>query len=495
MKGIKFYRSLRFKIIVGLIALLTLTLSILFTVQYFHHRKKMISHLQEDVSPHLSQMVNDVLKSSMISKNSDEMKYILEVANNYPDVKNIFIMNRVGKVILSNDEREMGRKIDLQDATCQICHYQKTMALNKTVIYTSPDGEKLFRNVNPIYNRKECFPCHHPSEKITGVLVTDFTLKNIEKQLQAEVKENLLFLLLTLVTSALVIGITLNRLVINKLHHFVEATSFYGRGDFERSIDFKGDDEIKRLADSFNLMAKTLMEKMDLERKYLSRIIETEENERRRISRELHDEIGQALTAIKFNLDRIDKDLPDPSSITRERLREAQALSNQTLKAMRQLSMDLRPTMLDDLGLIPTLRWYIQNFSNRLNMESHFQATGFERNLPPQIETAFYRIIQEALNNIGKHSEANRVEVIMEQKDSVIYASIIDNGKGFELNRVLQPGSPERGFGLIGMQERVSILKGHIDIRSRPGSGTQIQIEIPYVRGSEKDEKNKGSDR
>jgi signal transduction histidine kinase len=495
MQEIKFYRSLRFKIIVGLIGLLTLTLSILFTVQYFHHREKMISHLQEDISPHLTQMVNDVLKSAMISKNFDEMKYILEAANNYPDVKNIFIMNRIGKVILSNDEKEMGRKIDLQDATCQICHYRTTEALNKTVIYTSSDGEKIFRNVNPIYNRKECFPCHHPSEKITGVLVTDFTLKNIEKQLQAEVKGNLLFLFLTLMISTLVIGITLNQLVIKKLLYFVEATSFFSRSDFKRTIDFKGDDEIKRLADSFNLMAKTLMEKMELERNYLSRIIETEENERRRISRELHDEIGQALTAIKFNLDRIDKDLPEPSSMARERLREAQALSNQTLKAMRRLSMDLRPTMLDDLGLIPTLRWYIQNFSNRLNMDSHFQATGFEGKLPPQIETAFYRIIQEALNNVGKHAEADRIEVMMEQKDSIIYASISDNGKGFDLDRVLDPREPERGFGVMGMQERVSILKGQINIRSKPGSGTQIQIEIPYPKGSKEDEKDKGLDR
>ncbi|OGP73392.1 MAG: hypothetical protein A2V86_15315 [Deltaproteobacteria bacterium RBG_16_49_23] len=492
MKRISFHHSLRFKIIIGLTALLTLTLTTLFVIQYFHHRNKMIRNLQENVSPHLTQMVNDVLKNAMISKNLNEMKYILEVVNNYPDVKNIFIMNRIGKVILSNDEQEMGRTIDIQDATCQICHYRTTEALNKTVIYTTPRGEKIFRNVNPIYNRKECFPCHHPSEKITGVLVTDFTLKNIERQLQAEVKENLLFLLLTILISTLVIGIALNQLVIKKLQYFVEATSFFGRGDFKRSIDFKTDDEIKRLADSFNLMAKTLMEKKELERKYLSRIIEAEENERRRISRELHDEIGQALTAIRFNLDRIDKCLPETSTMARERLEEAKTLSQQTIKAMRRLSMDLRPAMLDDLGLIPTLRWYIQNFSNRLNIDSQFQATGFVGKLPPPIETAFYRIIQEALNNIGKHAEAGRVEIFMEHKDSMIYASVTDNGKGFDLDKVLRPESKERGSGIIGMQERVSILKGHIDIRSKPGSGTHIRIEIPCPKGSENDEKDTG---
>ena len=150
------------------------------------------------------------------------------------------------------------------------------------------------------------------------------------------------------------------------------------------------------------------------------------------------------------------------------------------LTAMRQLSMDLRPTMLDDVGLIPTLRWYIQNFSNRLNIQYSFQAVGFQAKLPPQIETALYRIIQEALNNVAKHSGANRVEVHLERKDSLISASITDNGKGFDLGKALNPESPERGFGIIGMRERVSLLGGEIDIQSRPGFGTFLYIEVPY---------------
>ena len=485
MGKIKFHKSLRFKIIMGLVTLLTLTMTILFSIQYFNHREKMIHNLQVNVSPHLTQMVNDVLKSSMLSKNKGEMKYILEVASQYPDVKKIFILNRVGQIVTSIDDQEIGKIIDIHDPTCQVCHHRTAEALNKTVIYSSFKGEKIFRNVNPIYNRKECFPCHKSEEKITGVLVTDFTLNNIERQLRAELKENILLLFFAIGISTLVIGIALNQLVVKKLHYFVEAVSLFGRGGFKKPISFKSDDEIKRLADTFNLMAKTLIEKMRLERKYLSRIIDAQENERRRISRELHDEIGQALTAIKFNLDMIDKDLPQTSSTLRERLGEAKSLSNHTLAAMRQLSMDLRPTMLDDLGLIPTLRWYVQNFSNRSNIHSHFQAIGFDEKLPPQIETAFYRIVQEALNNISKHAEASQVEISLEQRDSAIYVSIMDNGRGFDLDKVLHPESPERGFGIIGIQERVSLLGGKIDIQSSPGFGTQISIEIPYQKGSD----------
>jgi two-component system sensor histidine kinase UhpB len=437
-------------------------------------------------------MVNDVLKSSMLSKNKGEMKYILEVANQYPDVKKIFILNRVGRIVTSIDDKEVGKIIDIHDPTCQVCHHRTTEALNKTVIYSSLEGEKIFRNVNPIYNRKECFSCHNPEQKITGVLVTDFTLNNIESQLRAELKENIFLLFFAVGVSTLVIGIALNQLVIKKLQHFVETVSLIGRGDFGRTVTFKSDDEIKRLADTFNFMARTLMDKMRLERKYLSQIIEAQENERRRISRELHDEIGQALTAIKFNLDMIDKELPQTFPVVRGRLGDAKSLSNQTITAMRQLSMDLRPTMLDELGLIPTLRWYVQNFSKRLSIDSQFQAIGFEEKLPSQIETAFYRIVQEALNNISKHAEASQVEISLEQKDSTIYASIIDNGRGFDLDKVLHPESPERGFGIIGMQERISLLGGKIDIQSRPGFGTRIHIEVPNQKGSGSDGKDTG---
>jgi hypothetical protein len=105
-------------------------------------------------------MVNDVLKSSMLSKNKDEMKYILEAVQQYPDVKNIFILNRIGRIVISINDKDMGRIIELRDPTCQVCHHGTTKALNKTVIYSSLQGEKIFRNVNPIYNRKECFSCH-----------------------------------------------------------------------------------------------------------------------------------------------------------------------------------------------------------------------------------------------------------------------------------------------------------------------------------------------
>ncbi len=247
----------------------------------------------------------------MLSKNKNEMKYILESGPSIPRRKE-YLHPEPDRADHGSpiDDKEVGDVIDIRDPTCQACHHRTTEALNKTVIYSSATGEKIFRNVNPIYNREECFSCHPPGEKITGVLVTDFTLQNVETQLQTELKENVLLLFFIIGLSTLAIGIALDQWVIKKIQYFVEAASSFGQGDFERTIRIKSDDEIKRLADSFNQMAKTLMEKMKLERKYLSRIIDAQESERKRISRELHDEIGQALTAIKFNLDIMDKRPP-----------------------------------------------------------------------------------------------------------------------------------------------------------------------------------------
>ncbi len=374
---------------------------------------------------------------------------------------------------------DIGSKLDIGHPTCQICHWQKTQILNKTVIFTSDEGEKIFRNVNPILNREECHGCHNPKEKKNGVLVTDFSLAPMEEQLAREFRENIYFLVLFILISILVVSFTMSRLVVSKLEKFVEAARRLSQGDLKQRIIFKGDDELKRLAESFNRMAGELKKKMKQEKKYISQIIGAQETERRRISRELHDELGQALTGIKYNLEIIERDLPENLFGVKERLKEVEMLSAQILGQLRQLSHDLRPPMLDDLGLIPTLRWYVEQYGKRWKIEAHYEAVGFHEKLDPELETALYRLIQEALTNIAKHAQADDVNVDLNRTDSAITVTITDNGRGFDPEEVLRMNIQKRGLGIRGMQERVSILGGTIDIRSRPAAGTQIAIEIP----------------
>lgn len=211
-----------------------------------------------------------------------------------------------------------------------------------------------------------------------------------------------------------------------------------------------------------------------------NRLTDVQEAERKQLARELHDEMGQALTAISINLAAIKKDLP-PQCLTpiKERLAEASLLTEQTLEQIRELSLNLRPSMLDDLGLVPTLHWYVKRYANRVTVETDFQVTGLKERLPPAIETTLYRIVQEALTNVARYAQASRVQLQLHRKNSVVAVFIEDNGQGFDLAEVVNRENPKNGTGLLGMRERVTLLGGKFNIQSQAGQGTQLAIEIP----------------
>jgi two-component system sensor histidine kinase UhpB len=484
----KYFKSLRFKIIAGLVATLTITMTFLFYIQYHRHKKEMVNALRDRTGPNVTEVIERVLRDAMITRDLGQIKNMFQTLTDLEDVKNIFLMNKLGEIIVHSRNEDIGRKLDMGDPTCQICHRETTEILNKTIILASDEGGKIFRNVNPVLNREACHGCHNPSERVIGVLVTDFSLASIEDQLEGELRKNILFLGLFILISISVISFTVNHLVISKVEQFVEAARRFGQGDLTRKITFRADDELQRLAESFNRMAGELKKKMKQEKKYISQIIDAQENERRRISRELHDELGQALTAIKYNLEMIERNLPENLSEGKERLKEAETLSTQILGQLRQLSHDLRPPMLDDLGLLPTLRWYIENYGKRWNIKTHYEATGFRGKLNPELETALYRVIQEALNNVAKHASADDVHIHLSCTDFAVMLTVTDNGIGFDPRKVLGSNIQKREVGIKGMQERVFSLGGRIDIRSRPGGGTRITIEIPLTSPEEENE-------
>ncbi len=215
------------------------------------------------------------------------------------------------------------------------------------------------------------------------------------------------------------------------------------------------------------------------------RLTEVQEAERQRLARELHDEMGQTLTAIRINLAASLKDLPPHCPPTvRERLLEAESLADHTLEQIRELSLNLRPSMLDDLGLIPTLRWYVGRYTNRTDIKTELDLAGFPDRLPSELEIMLYRIIQEALTNAARHAQASLVRLHMWQEAAHLNISIEDNGHGFDLEEVTNRTLARRGAGLLGIQERVTILGGSLDIQTRPGGGTHLQIEVPWEVGA-----------
>lgn len=212
-----------------------------------------------------------------------------------------------------------------------------------------------------------------------------------------------------------------------------------------------------------------------------AQIVQAQEEERRRLARELHDEIGQALTAIALDLGMMAQLLPQPNEAVKRAIEDAQTLSQNALEEVRRLSVELRPSILDDLGLVPALRWYIDRHAERTGMRSRFEEIGLDERLPAEIETVCYRAVQEALTNIARHASAQNISVCLERergRDSVAL-TITDDGVGFDVSRALRRARAGDSLGLLGLHERVELLGGSLRIRSQSGEGTSIQIQLP----------------
>ena len=247
------------------------------------------------------------------------------------------------------------------------------------------------------------------------------------------------------------------------------------------------DPQADQLAQTFNVMLEALDE---ASRQRASQIITAQEQERKRIARELHDETSQVLTSLLISLAVLEESITTPEA--RDRIADTRALAHKTLRAIRNLSIDLRPSALDDLGLLPALRWYIKEYQQKCSIEVEFQATDFKERLPAEIETALYRIVQESLTNTARHANARKVYITLKEEVNAVYATISDDGCGFDIQALQKTSVQERGsglesgsglgrgLGLIGMQERAILLDGSLEITSHPGQGTKVEVRIPF---------------
>lgn len=219
-------------------------------------------------------------------------------------------------------------------------------------------------------------------------------------------------------------------------------------------------------------------------RRLSNKLITIQEKECKRISRELHDEMGQIITAININLTLVGEALPSElAPMIKERLTETRSLIDQVLKKIHELSLDLRSPLLSDFGLVPALHQYVNRYRKRLNIEVKFEVINLEERLDTEVETVIYRVMQEALTNIAKHAQANKVYLCLKQEDSKIWVFIEDDGKGFDVEEVINCEDPNHGVGLLGIRERIAPLKGSFSVQSHPGQGTQLSIEIPWRGG------------
>jgi len=224
-----------------------------------------------------------------------------------------------------------------------------------------------------------------------------------------------------------------------------------------------------------------LLEELRASREQLRRltqqVVATQEEERRRLSRELHDELGQVLSVLKISLEMLQRDMPPDMPQIRQPVAEAIELADDLIGQMRFLAYDLRPPALDTLGLSPALERFCRDFAQRTKLTITYTGT----KLPPLSETVsvtFYRLLQEALTNVIRHAQAQKVKVILTYDDQQLMLSITDNGRGFDTHTVLAASTRPQGMGLLGMRERVELLGGSLEIEAKSGQGTRLTASI-----------------
>jgi signal transduction histidine kinase len=222
-------------------------------------------------------------------------------------------------------------------------------------------------------------------------------------------------------------------------------------------------------AQRFNAVEQAHLALRDLS----SRLIEVQESERRALSRELHDEVGQSLSALLLGIGNAAATISGGGTLDAQgQLRALRQLAERTLAVVRDMSLLLRPSMLDDLGLIPALQWQAREVSRTNNLAVRVQADEISDDIPDEHKTCVYRLVQEALHNITRHANAKSVDIRLRRDERALVLDICDDGQGFFPER-------EKGVGLLGMEERVNHLHGSFRVKSTSGEGTFIRVELP----------------
>jgi signal transduction histidine kinase len=237
--------------------------------------------------------------------------------------------------------------------------------------------------------------------------------------------------------------------------------------------DVRFTDTDLRLAETFATRAAIAVDLSErIAQDALRRVVEAQELERRRLARELHDETGQALTSILLGLKGLEERTGDDAS--RAAAEELRELVVSTLQDVRRLAVELRPSALDDFGLVAALERLTASFAEQTGIAVDFQTALADQRLPAEVETALYRIVQESLTNVVKHARACRVSILLARKEGAVKVVVEDDGRGFDPAELASDG-----FGLVGMRERLALIGGRLEVESNPEAGTTIAAEVP----------------
>jgi two-component system sensor histidine kinase UhpB len=258
-----------------------------------------------------------------------------------------------------------------------------------------------------------------------------------------------------------------------------------GQVDEESLLLSDSDPDICQLSAAIESLVSQLEKRNRQLRALSEQVLNAQEEERKRIALSLHDDTGQALSMLIIHLERLETRLPADEGETRKKLAAARQLAAHALAELRKIVRDLRPSILDTLGLVPAIRWYarscLEEAGIRVQIEAKEDCGPQDCGpLPYQLTTALFRIAQEAINNIVRHSEAKSVSISFSEGPEAVYLTVIDDGQGFDAPGVNGKSLDRQQWGLVGMRERAELAGGELVVDSQPGKGTQVQVRVPH---------------
>jgi signal transduction histidine kinase len=417
-------------------------------------------------------------------------------------VRHAIVLDPLGKVIMHSDLAEVGKT------------YRDSLSI--LAVNSKEPGHidaHLREGEEPI---ADIFVPIEVSDVRLGTLRLGYSCSAVEKEM-AEAEQHIFLIGIGTVLIGGIVAYLLATFISSPIIRITDAIQTVANGDLNTPVSINRHDEIGTLADSFNRMAQdlgrhrkrlealvdgrtaeleTANEQLQQEiterkrsedelkrsreqlRELASHLQSVREEERGRIAREIHDELGQALTALKMDIHWVGQRLSNDQELLLGKIQSISRLIDMTAQSVQRISSELRPGLLDDLGLSAAVEWQADEFQDRTNIQCEVASDPEDITLNPALSTAVFRIFQEALTNIARHANATGVKVILKEKIGKVELTVRDNGKGITDKQV----SDARSFGLIGMRERVHYFGGDLTISGTPNKGTTVSVSVPHHR-------------
>jgi len=494
----RLFSSLRFKTTLALVGALVFVLGVTSVLRYVRYRDQEMNSAQAQAA-FTSDVIQASLQDVMQTQDLADVRAIVDQIGRQPGIATLDVVDASDQIRFSSKSANVGKSFDRLDPNFGPCASLDSPQPN-SIVYTNAAGEQILRYCRPIVNQPACYACHAPTQRILGMLVSDYSLVATNQFINTDLRDTLLFGIGSLIAGVVFIQLLLGHFALGKLERFAPILRRFGRGDLSARLPIQGDDEIEQLAATFNQMADDLQARdKENARLYnelraketaltqlLQEIIGNQEEDRKRLSRGLHDDFSQSLTALSMTLQTALQKIPPGEAALRAELEKFQALTIDTLAQASRWIQDLRPRLLDDMGLVPAIRSYAESRLDASDTMVKIQAHELEERLPSEIETTLFRIIQEAISNIAKHAHARHVYIRIDHYPTGhLVARIEDDGVGFIPGKYLHSTDGLRGVGLLSMRERVALLGGTLMIDSAPGRGTVVRAEVPWKTNSQ----------